>query len=54
MPIFPEHLHLDSEDTLLRHVERDARYRFLLAGYLVALIAGVALFVIAMFALVIV
>jgi hypothetical protein len=51
MPIFPEHIHLDSEDALLRHVERDRRYRFLLDGYLFALITGGALFVIAVVAL---
>jgi hypothetical protein len=52
MPIFPEHVHLDSEDKLLRHAERDARYRFLLDGYLIALIISVAIFMIAVVALV--
>jgi hypothetical protein len=40
MPVFPERIHIEGEDTLLRRAARSDQYRHLIDGLLALLIVG--------------
>jgi hypothetical protein len=44
-PVFPEHIHIEGEDRLLKRAEREDQYRLLLDGLFAAVIVSVPLLI---------
>jgi hypothetical protein len=51
MPVFPEHIHIEGEDTLLRRAARGDQYRHLIDGLLALIMVGGVLLIVAILVL---